>query len=136
MAYTSKPYTNKLSCFQKDPKSFYHHKNYILKKGHTTPNHKREVRFNYLLYNKSRYNGLGNITIGKIKNLSNYYKISILWLLCSMNKHRKPHTFIVHKLPKKKHNCSKEINTHIYIMLNMNFLLKITYQHLTWKKDG
>ena len=25
---------------------------------------------------------------------------------------------------------------HLHIMLNMNFLLKITFEHLIWKKDG
>ena len=86
-------------------KSYYHHKKKITKICHTAPSYRRELRFNHLSYNKSRYNGLGSIIIEEIKKLSNHNKISILWLLCSMDKQKTSNSPIVHKIPKTRHNC-------------------------------
>ena len=62
-----------------------------------TQNYKEKVRFNYLLYNKSRCNGLDNIIFSEIKSMINYNKISMISILCSMNKHKKHHSPIAHK---------------------------------------
>ena len=52
---------------------------------HTRPNYKREVRFNHLLNNKSRYIGLENTIIEEIKHLSCWTKRRIIY--CSPSYH-------------------------------------------------
>ena len=67
MVYTSKPHINKPSCSNKHQKGYYHHGKKIINICYTSTNHKREVKFNLLLYNKSRYNGLENTIIDEVK---------------------------------------------------------------------
>ena len=96
-------------------KSYQHHKKKITNICHTRRSYKSEIRFNHLSYNKSRFNGLENTIIDEIKRLSNYNKISILWLLCSMDKQTSSHSPIAYKSSRTGHTCYSQVGRHSQI---------------------
>ena len=69
MAYTSRQHTIESPCYIMNNKDYHHHKKKITNICNTRRTYKREVKFNHLLHNKSRYNGLEHIIIAEIKKV-------------------------------------------------------------------
>ena len=115
MAYTSRQHTIKSPCYIMNNKDYHHHKKKITNICHTRRTYKRQVKFNHLLHNKSRYNGLEHTIIAEIKKLSYYNKISILWLLCSLDKQKSSHSPIAHKSSRIEDTSYSQVGRHSQI---------------------
>ena len=93
MATTNKLYKIRRPNLHTHSRNFQQHRYRINNLCNDTSFHKQREKFNDLLFTKSRCFGLQNLLTKEIHKLPNYDKISILWLLCAMNKQRNKQKF-------------------------------------------